>query len=216
MRRIYKEAVLASGDVFKVTLELALDAVQCRPGFYLVEGGGGVGPNPVQNCADAVAAALGPNPLTGFVQNLTLNGVRVEDVQPATAASLSTPVGPSGGTIADDNPPPPQDSMLLHLSTGVRRSVGVFAAIGRMYMPGIYSTGQISGFLIPDLFTALGVFSELLAGPFVDDGTAYQMHVVSFNPGTNPRTIRAIQPVVAITPTNQVAIQRRRRPGRGI
>lgn len=208
---------MASGDVFKVILEMSLDDVQCRPGFYLVEGSGGGGVDPVLDCANAVSTALGGSPMTGFVQNATLNAIRVEDVGPsALAAQYSDTFVADSGTIADDNPPPPQDSMLLTFRTAKKSIKGVYATHGRMYLPGVYSTGQISGFLTPTLFTALGVFAGLLQTPFVDDGTAYQMHVVSFNPGTKPRTIRRIEPVTQIWARNQVAIQRPRRPGSGI
>lgn len=208
---------MASGDVFKVILEMSLDDVQCRPGFYLVEGSGGGGTDPVLDCANAVSAALGANPIAGFVQNCNLDNIRVEDVGPsAAAAQYSDTWATDTGTVADDNPPPPQDSMLIRLTTAKKSIKGVYATHGRMFIPGIYSTGQVSGFLTPTLYTALGVFAGLLQVPFVDDGTAYQMHIVSFNPGTKPRTIRRIEPVTRVIAMNQVAIQRPRRPGRGI
>lgn len=207
---------MATGDVFKVSVLLGLDAVQCRPGFYLVEGSGGGDPDPVVSCGLAVVSALGLFIQTGMVANSLYSGVHVEDIQPGVAASRDFPAGPIAGDIADDNPPPPQDSMLLQLRTALRRSVGNFAAQGRIYWPGIYSTGQISGFLTPTLALSLENVAASLRAPFVTDGGAYQMHVVSFNPGTSPRTIRAIQPVTEVLPSNQVAIQRRRRPGRGM
>ena len=208
---------MAIGDVFKVTLQLALDAVQCRPGFYLVEGG--AAPNsgdPVTDCAETVEAALGATPFTGLVENLTLAAIQVEDVQPAVAATVVLGTSAIAGTIVDANPPPPQDSMLISMRTGLRRTAGNFATHGRMYMPGIYSTGQISGFLTPTLKTAFDVFAALLGSPFVEDGSAYEMHIVSFTPATVPRTIRALNPVTSLVTSNQVAIQRRRRPGTGI
>jgi len=208
---------MALGDVFKVTLRLSLDAVECRPGFYLVEGGAaGSGPLPVQACAEFVESTLGATPLTGFIQNLELSAIQVEDVQPGTSATVVLGTGAIAGTIADDNPPPPQDSMLITMRTGLRRTTGNFATLGRMYMPGLYSTGQVSGFLTVTLKTALDVFTALLGGPYVEDGSAYQMHVVSFTPNSVPRTIRALNPVTALETSNQVAIQRRRRPGTGI
>lgn len=207
---------MATGDVFKVSLLLSLDAVQCRPGFYLIEGSGLGGANPVNDCGQDVVNTLGVTPLAGFVQNLNYAGVHVEDVQPGTSASLDAPVGPFTGTIADDNPPPPQDSMLCTLYTAARRSPGNFAAEGRIYMPGIYSTGQVSGFITSTLFDALSAFFSILNDRYVADGTVYQMHVVSFTPGSSPRTIRATNAVTDMVVRNQVAIQRRRRPGRGI
>ncbi len=207
---------MASGDVFKITLMLELDAVQCRPGFYLVEGTHAPVSGPTQDAATAVVVALGGAPLAGLVQNLTLVGVMAEDVQPAVAATWTEAVTPLSGTIADDNPPPPQDTMLASFKTGLRGTLGNFATSGRMYMPGIYSTGQISGFLTPTLKTAFDAFLAFLGDTFVLDGTEYQMHVVSFTPGSNPRTIRAVNPVTQILSSNQVRSQRRRQAGVGI
>lgn len=207
---------MASGDVFKITLKMTLDSVECRPGFYLIEGSGGGGLGPTRDAADHVAITLGAGWLTGFVQNLNLVAVQADDVQPAVAASYETNVGTVAGDVADDNPPAPQDSMLVTWQTGIKATIGNFAAHGRMYMPGIYSTGQISGFLTAPLLTAFNNAMQVLYDAYIADGSQYQMHVVSFNPGTNPRTIRAVQPVVNFICRNRVRSQRRRQAGVGI
>lgn len=207
---------MASGDVFKITLKLALGAVQCRPGFYLVEGNHALVDTPTEDAANAVITALGTTPLAGMIQNLTLQAVIAEDVQPGVTATAELPISPITGNTADDNPPPPQDSMLIRFKTGLRGTVGNFATSGRMYMPGIYSTGQVSGFLTSTLQGALETFVGLLEAPFVNDGSEYQMHVVSFTPNSNPRTIRQVNPVTAILFDNQVRSQRRRQAGVGI
>lgn len=207
---------MASGDVFKITLKMALGAVQCRPGFYLVEGTHAPVGTPTEDAAAAVITALGGTPLAGFIQNLTLEAVIAEDVQPGVTATTEDVIVPITGNIADDNPPPPQDCMLLRFKTGLRGTVGNFATSGRMYLPGIYSTGQVSGFLTGTLQTALQTFASLLDDVFVADGSEYQMHVVSFTPNSNPRTIRQINPVTSISLDNQVRSQRRRQAGVGI
>lgn len=207
---------MPTGDVFKVTLDISLDSVECRPGFYLIQGVTDDGGDPVGACIGAVNSALGATPLAGFVANATLHSITAADIQPGTAASQTFVIAPHSGTIADDNPPPPQDSMVISLRTAMKMSKGIFASHGRIYMPGIYSTGQVSGFLTEDLQDALLVFTNKLVLPFVQDGSEYQMNVISFTPGSHPRTIRAVNPVTAMRPSNQVGIQRRRRPGRGI
>src|SRR5213595_3755400 len=182
---------MASGDVYAVKLLMTFAGQQCRPGFYLVEGTGGAGANPVGDVIDAVIAALGATPLAGFSAACSLEGVQVQDVQPATRRSQSGFLVPAEvGSIADDNPVPPQDSMLIRWVTPVKPIKGAFAADSRTYMPGIYSTGQVSGFLISDLQDALSAFASNLFDPFVSDGSAYAMAAVSFTPGSNPRTIR--------------------------
>jgi hypothetical protein len=199
-----------------VKFHFKLDAVECRPGFYLVEGGGGPDPDPATNVANAVFSALGSDPLDGFSDHCSLTAIEVQDVQPATRASLVAPYGtPKVGTVADDNPPSPQNSMLVHYQSNLKRGKGVFAQAGRIYVPGIYSTGQISGFLVTGLFDALSAFQSLLYVPFVTDGTAYAMACVAFNAGS-PRTVKALNLVVSMVPENQTAIIRSRRPGRGI
>lgn len=207
---------MASGDVFKITLMMTFGAVECRPGFHLIEGGGGAGLGPTRDAADHVAMTLAGSPLAGFSENLHLHHIRAEDVQPGLAASYETDTGVLTGDIPDDNPVPPQDSMVVTWTTDVKRIAGVFAAGGRIYIPGIYSTGQISGFLIPELQTALGAFAQLLYDAYIADGTAYQLHVVSYNPGSNPRTIRAVNPITNYIVRNQVRSQRRRQVGVGI
>lgn len=208
---------MATGDVFAVKLHMVYADQQCRPGFYLVEGTGSGETDPVQGAAIAVKTALGATPLAGFSALTLLNAVEVQDVQPGTGRTVVRNFLPAAqGDIADDNPTPPQDSMLLRWISGLKGGKGKFARRGRTYLPGIYSTGQISGFLIADLQTALEAFGQLLVNPFIDDGTAYQMHAVSFVPNSNPRVIREINPIVEMTVDNQVDIIRRRRPGRGI
>jgi hypothetical protein len=208
---------MASGDVFAIKLHCTFAGQQCRPGFYLVEGGGAADVNPVRGAATTVASALAGSFLAGFSADLTAEGVEAQDVQPATGRSyfhaFSAPVA---GDVADDNPVPPQDSMLIRWLTDLKGGKGKFARRGRTYMPGIYSTGQVSGFLITDLQDALSAFASRLFDRFVTDGTEYQMFAVAFNPGTNPRTVLEINPITSFSVDNVVDIQRRRRPGRGI
>lgn len=207
---------MASGDVFGVKLHMTFAGQQCRPGFYLIEGGGGAGLTPCAAVVNAVVAALGDDPLAGFSAACSLDAIEANDIQPGLTSSFISNLSPAKvGDQADDNPVPPQDSMLIRWQTAKKPHTGVFAARGRTYVPGIYSTGQSSGFLASELQDALSAFASLLFDPFVSDGTAYQMHCVAFNPGT-PRTVKAIGLVTAFTIDNQVDIVRRRRPGRGI
>lgn len=207
---------MASGDVFAIQLHFTFAGQECRPGFYLIEGGGGGAGPACQVVADHVYTALGADPITGFSGATTLHAISAQDIQPRTNASFKRDLSPVFvGDVADDNPVPPQDSMLVRWLTAKKGGKGVFNQRGRTYVPGIYSTGQISGFLISDLQDALSSFASLLATPYIDDGTDYQMHCISFNPGS-PRTIKGFEPVVGFTIDNQVDIIRRRRPGRGI
>lgn len=208
---------MATGDVFAVKLQMTFAGQKCLPGFYLIEGTGTGGTDPVQDCADRVTAViLDGVGLTGLSAALSLTGVQAQDVQPGTSRSRATVVVGQVGDIADDNPVAPQDSMLIEWTGSLKGGKGKFARRSRTYLPGIYSTGQISGFLIPDLQDALSAFASQFFDAFVTDGTDYQMHNVAFNPGTNPRTVKEVNPVTAFAVDNVVAIQRSRRPGRGI
>lgn len=204
---------MASGDVWKVVLHWRWGTIQCRPGFYLVEGTGGGGVNPSQDVSDAVAAVLD---LTGFSDQSAVEQIEIQDIQPGTTPSIVYTPGTFTGTVVDANPLPPQSAAVLSLHTAVKPVNGAFAAAGRVYLPGIPQNGQISGFLTAGFQTTLTDFAAALAAPFIDDGTAYQWHVVSFNPGSVPRTIRAINPVTSITINNVVRSQRRREFGVGI
>jgi hypothetical protein len=190
---------------------------ECRPGFYLIEGSGGGGTNPAVDAATAVNNQYGPLSLGGFSEALTWVGTEAQDIQPGTSRSaLVFHSAPIVGGVADDNPVPPQDSMLIEWLTVLKGGKGKFARRGRTYLPGIYSTGQISGFLIPDLYDALSAFASALYDAFIADGTAYAMHAVAFVPDTNPRQIQEVNPIATFAVDNVVAIQRSRRPGRGI
>lgn len=209
---------MATGDVFKISLMMTSSGQQCRPGFYLVEGSGLGFSNPCEGAANAVHDALvGTSALDGFAASTSLEAILAQDVQPATNRSFKFDyTSEVVGTIADDNPVAPQDSMLIEWLSVLKGGKGKFARRSRTYMPGIYSTGQISGFLIDALQDALSAFASKIFEAFVTDGTTYQLHAVAFNPGTNPRTIREINPIVSFGVDNVVAIQRSRRPGRGI
>jgi hypothetical protein len=207
---------VATGDVFAVKLHVTYAGQECRPGFYLVEGTGGAFLNPCESAASAVRVALGGGALNGFSAAAVLHAVEAQDVQPGTNQSFVSNITPGiAGDVADDNPLPPQDSMLIRWGTALKTGKGVFAARSRTFMPGIYGTGQVSGFLIADLQDALSAFASLLFDPFVTDGTSYAMTAIAFNPGS-PRTIKAFNLINSFSIDNVVDIQRRRRPGRGI
>lgn len=207
---------MASGDVWKVNLNLRWGTVLCLPGFYLVEGSGGSSDNPAADVRDAVVAALGASPLTGFSDQCSLEAITVVDIQPGVIPTQTFGMAPIAGTVVDANPLPPQSAAVISLKTGLKAVEGAFAARGRMYMPGIPQTGQISGFLQVGFQVALVDFATLLEDAFVTDGTAYQWHVVSLTPGSKPVTVRAIQPVTQFTVNNVVRSQRRREFGVGI
>lgn len=207
---------MATGDVWKVELELTWGTIQCRPGFHLIEGTGGAGVNPAGDVADAVDAALGADPLTGFSDQLALSGLIIHDAQPGLLPSYRQATTTIEGDVVDANPLPPQSAAVISLKTAIKPVTGAYAATGRIYMPGIPQNGQISGFLQTTFQNALSAFFSLLFDPFVTDGTAYQMHVVSYTPNSNPRTVRAVQPVTTFAINNVVRSQRRRQFGVGI
>lgn len=206
---------MASGDVWKILLNGKWGSVETRPGFYLVEGSGGVGPNPSQNVSTSVEAALGVTGLEGFSDQYSITGATVIDVQPGLLPTQIHGWATVTGDVVDANPLPPQSAGVISWKTGVKGSVGVFAAAGRMYMPGIPQTGQISGFLQATFQNALSAFAQQLYDAYIADGTAYQMHVVSLTPNSSPVTVRAINPVTDFSINNVVRSQRRREFGVG-
>lgn len=207
---------MASGDVWKVIFHWTWGTVECRPGFYLIEGSGGAGPDRRQDVADAVTGAIGITDIVGFSDQSQINAIEIQDIQPGAQPTLVSPVGPIIGTVADVNPLPPQSAAVVSFQTAVKGSTGVFAAAGRMYLPGIPQNGQISGFLQAGFQTALTNWAALLGSAFILDGTAYQWNVVSITPGSKPATVRAVNPVMSLTINNVVRSQRRREFGVGI
>ena len=154
---------MAIGSVYAVKLHLVYSTVQCRPGFFLVEGAGNGDVNGTRGCAAHVLGVLGLDCLTGFSDSLSMVGVEAQDVSPGTERSWLVPVeADTTGSIVDANPPPPQDSMLIQWLTAEKGGKGLVARRSRTYMPGIYATGQISGFITGTLQTALSVFASLL------------------------------------------------------
>jgi len=216
MGHLERWCVVAIGDVFGIKLRMTYNGQQCRPGFYLVEGSGGASPDPVVNVIGAVLVALGATPMVGFSDHCTLDGVEASDIQPGLLRTQFASGGVETGTVAEDNPLPPQSCGLIQWQTNVKPIKGAFAADGRMFMPGLPASEQIGGFLTLDGVNAISAFASLIFDSFSDDGTAYQLHAVSFTPGSNPRTIRAINPITHFTVDNIVRSQRRREVGRGI
>jgi hypothetical protein len=207
---------MASGDVWKVTLDMTWGTVVCHPGFWLVEGSGGGDPSPQVNVAAAVEAALGASALAGFSDQCHLIGTIISDLQPGVLPTVNIPfAAPIDGDIVDVNPLPPQSAAVISWQTGVKGTVGTFATAGRTYMPGIPQNGQISGFLQATFQTAVDTFATKLWAAFIDDGTAYQQHIVSLTPGSQPVTVRAVNPVTGWTVNNVVRSQRRREYGVG-
>lgn len=208
---------MASGSVYAVKLHMTYSGVQCRPGFYLVEGAGNGDANGTRGCAQHVTDILGPTSLAAFSAALTMESAEAQDVSPGTERSWVVPVsGATAGAITDANPPPPQDSMLVQWLTAEKGGKGLVARRSRTYLPGIYATGQISGFLTPTLVDALSAWASLLFDQYVSDASDYQMHAVAFTPGSNPRTVQEIRPIADFSIDNVVAIQRSRRQGTGI
>lgn len=207
---------MASGDVFRVRFSWLWGTVECQPGFHLVEGAGGAGPDPVLACANRVADVLGATPIPGFSDQSDIKALIVEDIQPGTGPTLTLPLSVAPGDEVDVNPLPPQSAAVISLRTALKPITGAYAAAGRMYLPGIPQSGQISGFLQAGFQSAALTFANLLQAAFVADGTDYQWNVVSYNPGSKPRTIRAINPVTSISINNVVRSQRRREYGVGI
>jgi hypothetical protein len=204
---------MATGDVWQVVLHWKWGTIECRPGFHLVEGSGGGGVNPAEDVAAAVLDVLD---LTGFSDQSQVDAIEIRDAQPGLTPTQVFPNSPAIGTVVDVNPLPPQSAAVISLHTAVKPITGAFAAAGRIYLPGIPQNGQISGFLQAGFQATLSAFASALFAPFVDDGTAYQMHIVSYTPNSKPRTIRAINPVTSFTINNVVRSQRSREFGVGI
>jgi hypothetical protein len=208
---------MASGDTWKVSMKMLWGTVGCRPGFYLVEGGGGAGLNPSENVSLAVEAAFGAGALTGFSDQLSWIGNTITDVSPGVLPTQDWDFATAAiGTVADVNPLPPQSAGVISLKTGIKGSVGVYAAAGRIYMPGIPQNGQISGFLEGAFQTDLSNWAQALIDAFVLDATAYQLFIISLLPGSKPVSIRASNPVTGYSINNVVRSQRRREFGVGI
>lgn len=208
---------MASGSVYAIKMHMVYSGQQCRPGFYLIEGTGTGDTIGTRGVAEHVIATLGAANMAEFSASLTFPAVEAQDVQPATERSFVVgTTGPLVGGVADAHPPAPQDCALIQWLTALKGGKGLVARRSRTYMPGIYATGQTSGFLEAAMVDAFSTFASILFDEYVTSGAAYQMHAVAFTPGSNPRTIQEVNPITAFTIDNVVAIQRSRRAGTGI
>jgi hypothetical protein len=199
---------MALGDVFRVALAGMVGTEPWMTTFGLVEGSGAPGgPNPLQDAAAAVATALGGSPLVDFSNAMTITDIIVQDVQPGTAGSSHNPVAFTGS--GTDPIVAPQDAVVISWRTALAGP----ANRGRMYIPGVPSNGAINGYVQGAWQDVISAFASLLFDPFAADGTDYQLNVLSYTPGSSPRTLRAAVPITSFSIDNTVKSQRRRGVG---
>lgn len=202
---------MASGDVYRVSLEVELNLLtRAQWTFGLVEGTGLGGPNRMEDVATHVESALAGDPLTGFSANAQLTAIQVSDVQPGTAGGFRLGLSGLAGDVVGDMLPP-QDALVCRLSTGLKGK----ANNGRIYLAGFAEAGQVAGFWQSVALDAASAFISLLFNEYVNDGTVYQWHIISYVPESSPRVLRAAVPVTAFTLDNVVRTVRSRQPGRG-
>jgi hypothetical protein len=178
--------------------------------FGLVEGSGAPGgPNPLADAAQAVEAALGgPGAaIEGFLIAWAIREIIVTDVQPGTAPSFKLAVshnGTDGAGVAL-----PQATINIRWRSLLKGP----ANRGRMYLPGMGVNIQDGGYWYSDAQDPASAFASLLFDPFVTDGTAYQLVILSYVPDSHPRALRAAVPVSSFSIDNVVRDQRRREVG---
>lgn len=202
---------MATGDVYRIGIEWSLNAqARALTTFGLVEGTGLGGPNPMADVASSVEEALGPTPVEAWPATTQLTAIVVSDVQPATRGGYRLPLSGLAGTVVADALPP-QDAIVVSIFTGLKGK----ANNGRMFLPPMSETLQVSGFWSQDAIDPASGFFSRLYDKFVNDGTEYQMHVLSYVPASSPRVLRAAVPVTAFTIDNVVRTMRSRQNGRG-
>lgn len=201
---------MATGDVYHIALAGTYNGEPINMTFGLVEGTGGGGPDPLADAAAAVDAALGGTTvaLPGLSSGLVVNQVIVHDVQPGTAPREVVNVGPHPGATAGDSLPG-ICAAVISWRTALRGPMNR----GRIYVPGIVTSDAELGYLNSDGVDDVSAFASLLFDPFVTDGTAYQLNVLSYVPASSPRALRAAVPVISFSIDNEIKSQRRRGAG---
>jgi hypothetical protein len=201
---------MATGDVFHIALAGTYNSEPIQMTFGLVEGTGGGGPDPLADAAAAVDAALGGTTaaLAGLSTGLAINQIIVHDVQPGTAPREIVNVGPHPGAASGDSLPG-ICAAVISWRTALRGPMNR----GRIYVPGILTSDAEIGYLNSDGLDSVSGFASLLFDVFVTDGTAYQLNVLSYVPGSHPRTLRAAVPVLSFSVDNEIKSQRRRGAG---
>lgn len=199
---------MALGDVMKVVLSGTNGNEPWMSGFGLIEGSGAPGgPNPLQDCADHVAAALFPGLLEGFSNQLTVDELIVQDVQPGTRAAYRVGVNEMGDMGV--NSVPPMCAIVISWQTALRGP----ANRGRMFLPGLPEDQANTGYWMGGGQAAASAFASKIFDPYGADGTDYQLNVLSYVPDSSPRTLRAAIPVVSFVIGNRIKVQRRRGVG---
>lgn len=199
---------MALGDVFRMAVAGIVGTEPWMTTFGLVEGTtGGGGTNPLADAAQAVATALGASCLAGFSSELSIREVIASDVQPGTRGTYHLPFAAFGDSaewiIA------PQDAVVISWRTDLSGPMNR----GRCYIPCVTVSGATNGYVQAALQDLVSGFASKLFDPFAADGTAYQLNVLSYVPGSSPRALRAAVPITAFSIDNTVKSQRRRGVG---
>lgn len=199
---------MATGDAMRVALVGTLCGELFVTTFGLVEGSGGADPNPLANCAAAVAAALGPTPFAGFDQALSISSIQVTDIQPGVRGQhilgYSTAGDGTSGSL------PSQCALVVAWHTELKGP----ANRGRMYLGGAPESTADGNFYTSDILDPASAFASKIFDAFgPSDGTTYQLNVLSYVPGSSPRALRAAVPITSFSLQNTVKTMRRRGAG---
>jgi len=199
---------MATGDAMRVALVGTLDGELFETTFGLVEGSGGADPNPLANCAAAVAAALGATPFTGFSDALSISSIQVTDIQPGLRGQYVL-----GYATAGDDPGgalPSQCALVVSWHTDFKGP----ANRGRMFLGGAPKSTTDGDFYTSDILDPASAFASRIFDAFgPSDGTTYQLNVLSYVPGSSPRALRAAVPITSFSIDNTVKTMRRRGQG---
>lgn len=143
--------------------------------------------------------------------SLTL--LRVEDVEPGTAASFELAVSPPQAGTTGGDALPPQDSAVLAVKTALKgRSFN-----GRNYMPPTGESTQAAGTWIPAYITNVEAFASSMVGRYITNATTshYLWSVVSRYSGGVKRATPIATAVLSTVARTTTKTLRRRQLGVG-
>lgn len=198
---------MATGDVFQVAIVGTYEGEPVQMTLGLKEVAGGGGGDAMLNAAAAVNTALGGGTVTipGLSHYLSITSLIVTDVSPGVRSRKIVAVGPHVGAV-NGNGFPGTVAAVIGWETDLRGP----SNRGRIFVPAVLIADEFLGQLAGSGPAHITAIANLFFTPFVTVGTAYRLCVLSFVPGSSPRTLRAAVPVVGFHVDLNLKTQRRR------
>ena len=149
---------------------------------------------------------------TGRSVDYKLVNIIGRDIVPGTAPMFVAAQGSIPGTI-NEGAAPPNCAVVTQWRTLLKGR----ANRGRIFQCGWPVSGAVGGYWTADVQNAASAASSLIFDAFgPNSGASFELGIISYNPGSHPRTVRAFVPIIAFSIDNVIRSMRTREVGKGI